>query len=102
MDGQAVARGCCDGRLRDRDHGPLGVLRDAGPAVNHVYDAAGDSPANNAGPSKNDNIEAWVLRAIKALQDGEKDFAEELMVEILYLIGRGPPCVSSGSSSDSA
>lgn len=39
--------------------------------------------------SNEDLIEKWVYRALGALKAGEKDMAEELMVDILYLIGRG-------------
>jgi hypothetical protein len=37
-----------------------------------------------------DLIEMWTRRALGALRDGEKDLAEELLVDILFLIGRGP------------
>lgn len=39
--------------------------------------------------TREDLIEKWVYRALGALKAGEKDLAEELMVDILYLIGRG-------------
>ena len=46
--------------------------------------------------STEDLIEMWARRALAALKDSEKDLAEELLVDILFLIGRGPR-VSKGA-----
>lgn len=56
----------------------------------HVYESTA-SPANTAEPeaSRDDLIEKWIRRAIVELQSGEREFAEDLMVDVLYLMGRG-------------
>lgn len=58
--------------------------------VSHVYESS-RSPANGAAPdaTREDDIECWIRRAIVELREGNKDFAEDLLVDVLYLIGRG-------------
>lgn len=54
--------------------------------------------------SREDWLGRTARRAIDALKSGEKDFAEELLIDILYLIGRGPKegmCEPSPSSESS-
>jgi len=62
--------------------------------VSRVHESI-QSPANavDETATNEDLIERWVRRAILELQSGNRDFAEELMVDVLYLIGR------NGSSS---
>ena len=40
--------------------------------------------------STEDLIEMWAQRALRALRSHDRELAEELLVDILFLIGRGP------------
>lgn len=41
-------------------------------------------------PLTKQSVEVWIWRALEALRKGDVDFAEDLLEDVLYIMGRKP------------